>query len=196
MERAVYVAFGDSITEGYGVREGFVSHFAARIRSATPNIAWTVVRSGVSGDTASGAFWRLESDVTSHHPQLVTVNFGVNDAFSGISPERFRANMTWIVSAIREAGCERIVLLSSEVIPDPGAEAQVLPYWKAMRQAAVDTGALYADVNGCWRRELEGGRSEEDLIIAGDLHPNEAGHRLIAQAVWNAVTEHGLLEGL
>jgi lysophospholipase L1-like esterase len=65
-----------------------------------------------------------------------------------------------------------------------------------MKALAEEVGCVYADVHGKWARELEGGRSESDLIISGDLHPNEEGHRLIAEAVFEAMVESGLLSGL
>ncbi len=195
-EEAVYVALGDSITEGYGVAFGFVDGLAERLRSALPKIQWKVVNCGRSGETSVETLHRIGTDVLYHHPSLVTVNYGVNDAFSGISPDRFADALKSIVKTIRHGGCERIVLLSSGVIPDPVAERQVLPYWEAMRCAAAASGTVYADVNGFWRGALAAGRSERELIIPGDLHPNEAGHRVIADAVWEAVMEHRLLEGI
>ena len=108
----------------------------------------------------------------------------------------FAANLGDMVKMVQESGCSRIVLLSSEVIPDAGAEQQVLPYWEAMEQVAREAGVVYADVNGRWREVVEGGLNQWDLIIPGDIHPNEAGHELIGEAVFNAIKESGLLEEL
>ena len=192
----VYVAFGDSITDGYCVSRGFVSFLAEDLREAASGRSWRVVIRGMSGETSQDGLYRLERDVIAHDPCLVTINFGVNDAFSGISVSRFGENLSLMINRILDGGCSRIVLLSSEVIPEPWAEQQVLPYWEAMRQEAEDGGVCYADVNGWWRKELEGGRSEQDLIIQGDLHPNEEGHRLIAEAVLDSIKAGGLLKGL
>ncbi len=65
-----------------------------------------------------------------------------------------------------------------------------------MSSLAEETGCVYADVHGYWIRQLQGGRSESELIIPGDLHPNEEGHRLIAEAVLQAMEESGILEDL
>ena len=191
---AIYVAFGDSITEGYGVARGFVSYLAEFIRKADAHHTWKVLNRGMSGETSREALYRLEADVLAEKPDLVTINFGVNDAFSGISPDSFKDILGRMISPIREGGCRLLVLLSSEVIPEPWAERQVGPYWDAMRTAAEDGGAVYADVNGYWRKELENGRPEEELIIRGDLHPNEEGHRLIAETVFKTIKANGLFE--
>jgi lysophospholipase L1-like esterase len=196
MSELVYVAFGDSITDGYGVTRGFVSWLADSIRDKYSETDWTVITRGMSGENSRDGLYRLGRDVLGENPFLVTINFGVNDAFSGISPVEFNSNMQDMVRRIQEAGCSRIVLLSSEVIPDIWAEKQVLPYWDAMMEAAEETGAVYADVNGYWQRKLDSGRPERELIIPGDIHPNEDGHRLIAEAVFNAVVESRLPEDI
>jgi acyl-CoA thioesterase-1 len=196
MSRKIYVAFGDSITDGYGVPRGFVSFLTEWISKAYPDLDLVTINTGMSGDTSRGGLYRLGRDVIEHRPDLVSINFGVNDAFSGISPRQFSDNLRDMASRIRDAGCDRILMLSCEAIPEDWAEQQVLPYWEAMKALAEEVGCVYADVHGKWARELEGGRSESDLIISGDLHPNEEGHRLIAEAVFEAMVESGLLSGL
>ena len=195
MSRRVYVAFGDSITDGYGVSRGFVSFLTERISKTFPELELITVNTGMSGDTSRGGLYRLGRDVLDHRPVLVTINFGVNDAFSGISPGQFADNLREMVARIRGNGCERILMLSSEAIPEEWADEQVLPYWEAMRSLAQETGCVYADVHGRWVEELQGGRSESELIIPGDLHPNEEGHRLIAESVFEAMEASGILEG-
>ena len=196
MSRRIYVAFGDSITDGYGVSSGFVSFLTLKISAAFPGLDLDVFNTGMSGDTSQGGLYRLGRDVLDHNPDLVTVNFGVNDAFSGITPEKFADYLGEMVSRIRDAGCSRILFLSCEVIPEAWAEEQVLPYWDAMRALAEESGCVYADVHGRWSGELKAGRPESDLIIPGDLHPNEEGHRLIAEAVFEAMQSSKILEGL
>ncbi len=196
MSRKVYLAFGDSITDGYGVMRGFVSFVVDKIRAACPELDLITIRSGMSGDNTRDGLYRLGRDLADHPPDLVTINFGVNDAFSGISVGMFADNLADMVKMVQQSGCNRIVLLSSEVIPDAGAERQVLPYWEAMEQVARETGVVYADVNGRWREVVEGGLNQWDLIIPGDIHPNEAGHKLIGEAVFDAIKDSGLLEEL
>jgi lysophospholipase L1-like esterase len=150
----------------------------------------------MSGDNSRDGLHRLERDVLQYSPDIVTINFGVNDAFSGITTQQFEENLAQMVQKIKTSGCGRIVLLSCEVVPEPWAERQVLPYWDAMREVAIRSESLYVDVHGRWLSELESGLQVTDLIIPGDLHPNEKGHRLIAQTVFEAMEEHGLLDGI
>lgn len=196
MSRIVYVAFGDSITDGYGVLRGFVSYLVEMISRAHPGLELSTINTGLSGDNSGDAIYRLQRDVLDHVPDLVTVNFGVNDAFSWVSVEKFGSNLEEMVDAIRENGCSRIVLVSSEVIPEPNAEKKVLPYWEKMRQVAERMGVVYADANGRWRKLLEEGTDQWSLIIPGDMHPNEEGHRVIADAVFEAIEASNILDGI
>ncbi|MDF1525989.1 MAG: SGNH/GDSL hydrolase family protein [bacterium] len=195
MSRKVYVAFGDSITDGYGVPRGFVSFLTEQISIIRPDLNLLTINAGMSGDTSQGGLYRLGRDVIEHQPDLVTINFGVNDAFSGISPVQFSDNLRNMASRLLGAGCHRLLMLSCEAIPEDWAEKQVLPYWEAMKVVAEEVGCVYADVHGRWVEEIRGGRSESDLIISGDLHPNEEGHRLIADAVFEAMESSGFLQG-
>ncbi|MFV1957670.1 MAG: SGNH/GDSL hydrolase family protein [bacterium] len=196
MSRIVYVAFGDSITDGYGVSGGFVHHLTRWLKENLPDRNLEVIKSGWSGENTRDGLYRVDREVISRDPHIATINYGVNDAFSGVSVGEFEKNMEEMVTRIKEGGCLRIVLLSSEVIPDIWAEREVLPYWDAMAKAAEKGGAVYADVNGWWSRVLSDGRSEHDLIIPGDLHPNAEGHRVIADAVIDAFEKNRVLEGL
>ena len=51
--------------------------------SARPDLELVTINSGMSGDNSRGGLYRFGRDVREHDPDLVTVNFGVNDAFSG-----------------------------------------------------------------------------------------------------------------
>lgn len=196
MNRSVYLAFGDSITDGYGVTKGFVSWVVEKIKAAHPELELFTILSGMSGDNTRDALYRLGRDLEQYTPDLTSINFGVNDAFSGISVGMFAANLTDMVKMVQDTGCTRIVLLSCEVIPDARAEQQVLPYWEAMEDVARETGTVYADVNGRWREVVEGGLNQWDLIIPGDMHPNEAGHKLMGEAVFESLRDSGLLQEL
>jgi acyl-CoA thioesterase-1 len=192
----IYVAFGDSITEGYGVTNSFVSILSEKITEAYPFLDLETINAGMSGDNSRGGLNRLELDALQYHADLVTINFGVNDAFSGIPARQFADNLEQMARRIAATGCKRIVMLSSEAIPEPWAERQVLPYWDAMKDAAERVGCVYTDVHGHWLQVIETGRPEGDLLIPNDMHPNEEGHQIIAEAVWEAMQASKILEDL
>jgi len=76
MESLVYVAFGDSITDGYGVDRGFVSYLAQNLNEEMPDCSWEVMIRGMSGETSQDGLYRLDRDVIAHDPALVTIILG------------------------------------------------------------------------------------------------------------------------
>jgi acyl-CoA thioesterase-1 len=93
------VAFGDSLTVGYGLPAD--DAFPAKLDKAlkAKGIAATVVNAGVSGDTASGALDRLDWSV----PQgtgAVIVELGANDMLRGIDPKITKAALAKILDRL------------------------------------------------------------------------------------------------
>jgi len=79
------VCLGDSITEGcfeINTKKPFDAYphkFMKLLKVLFPHTTFNVINSGIGGTTARFALTRLERDVFSYHPDLVTVAFGVND---------------------------------------------------------------------------------------------------------------------
>lgn len=86
------VAFGDSLTAGYGVRpnEAFPVQLEAALRAKGLNVE--VVNSGVSGDTVSGGLERFDWAVP-EDAHAVILELGANDALRGLAPEQTRATL-------------------------------------------------------------------------------------------------------
>jgi lysophospholipase L1-like esterase len=71
-----------------------------------------VVNAGKGGDTAVGALERLEREVLSHHPDIVTISLGLNDT-GKLSPEQFRTALEEIIRTIRQKSAASILLVTS-----------------------------------------------------------------------------------
>ncbi len=94
------LAFGDSLTQGYGLEQGtgFVPVLEAWLRAQGEEVR--VVNGGVSGDTTAGGAariaWNLTPDI-----DAVIVALGGNDLLRGLPPEAARENLGRILTAIR-----------------------------------------------------------------------------------------------
>ena len=95
-EPITLVAFGDSLTQGYGlpVEDGFVPQLQAYLIAQGLDV--TVINAGVSGDTTAGGLARLGWSLT---PEVdaVIVALGGNDLLRGIDPASSRANLAAIL---------------------------------------------------------------------------------------------------
>ncbi|HEY4164298.1 MAG TPA: arylesterase [Dongiaceae bacterium] len=99
------LAFGDSLTAGYGLNqgEGFADQLQAAFRKMGRSV--TVINGGVSGDTSAGGLSRIDWALADR-PQVVIVELGANDMLRGIDPANTQANLNGIVAKAKSAGAE------------------------------------------------------------------------------------------
>lgn len=112
------VAFGDSLTAGYGLEPG--AGFPYQLEAALRERGYERVKvhnAGVSGDTSAGGRSRLNWNLSAlgAAPDLLILELGANDALRGIAPERTRANIRAILEQLKDRGVP--VLLAGMLAP-------------------------------------------------------------------------------
>ena len=101
--RPVIVAFGDSLTAGYGTEAGqSYPDFLQRLLDEE-HYRYRVENLGISGNTTKDGVERLK-DVIALKPALVIVEFGGNDGLRGLPITTTRNNLDTIVHVLKEAG--------------------------------------------------------------------------------------------
>ncbi len=75
------VCFGDSLTYGYGVLDqiAFPYRLSQDLPKRYPNHTFTVINSGINGQTTREALQRLQGSILGRKPQIVFILFGSND---------------------------------------------------------------------------------------------------------------------
>lgn len=177
------VAFGDSITAGFAVRRGFPSFWNELLRQKYPDAKIKIINSGISGDTTSDGLARLDWMVLGYEPDLVTINFGINDAALGIDIDEFRGNLMQIIMRIRAGPGSEILLLSSQPLETPGFDKVVMKYYDAIKEVAEAEDVGFVDVYSAWMESVNQGTPLGSFILPGLDHPNEDGYKIIAEAV-------------
>src|SRR5262245_33920455 len=81
------IAFGDSLTAGYGAAAG--EDYPSRLSSM---IGTPVANAGVSGDTTESALARIDADVLARNPRIVIVGLGGNDFLQNVPISVTEAN--------------------------------------------------------------------------------------------------------
>ncbi|HPT36773.1 MAG TPA: GDSL-type esterase/lipase family protein [Methanothrix sp.] len=175
------VAFGDSITAGFAVRRGFPSYWKQMLAEKYPEASIEMINSGISGDTSMDGLARLDYSVLSYEPDLITINFGINDCVLGLGLEEFEANFVEMVRRIRSGPGSEILLLSSEPLETPPYDRMVLDYYQAVQRVAKQMDVGFVNVFAAWMKVVNAGTPLSGLILSGLDHPNEAGYRIIAE---------------
>jgi acyl-CoA thioesterase I len=172
--RPVIVAFGDSLTAGYGADPGksFPDFLQKDLNAA--GLKWRVVNLGVSGNTTMDALSRLRH-VLSQKPGITIVEFGGNDGLRGLPIETTRANLEQIMQTLQGAG-SKVLLAGMTLPPNYGPD-----YIKPFQQIYVDLAAKYKMARIPFL--LEGVATHPELMQEDGIHPTAQGNEIVAKTV-------------
>ncbi len=176
-EPVTLLAFGDSLTQGFGLspEDGFVAQMQAWL--GDHGAAVTMMNAGVSGDTTAGGAARIAWSLTDE-VDAVIVALGGNDFLRGLPPEAVRANLDAILAEIGSRGLP-VLLVGMQAPGNFGAEYKAAFDAIYPDLAEAHGAALFPDF-------LQGLADLDDpaLVVRdylqGDaVHPNAAGVALI-----------------
>jgi acyl-CoA thioesterase-1 len=172
--RPVIVAFGDSLTAGFGAEPG--SSYADFLQKDLDRAGsrWRVVNAGVSGDTTTDGVNRLSS-VLEHKPAVVILEFGGNDGLRGLPLETTQANLDRMVVALRGSGAT-VLLAGMTLPPNYGPE-----YIHGFEQIYSKLAAKYKLARIPFL--LEGVALDRGLMQRDGMHPTAKGNERVAETV-------------
>ncbi len=106
------LVFGDSLSAGYGMasQEAWPALLAQTLQAQPATARWKVVNASVSGETTHGGATRLPAALALHHPQVVILELGGNDALRGQPLENMQRELISMVRKIRQAGARTLLV--------------------------------------------------------------------------------------
>jgi acyl-CoA thioesterase-1 len=174
------VAFGDSLTAGYGLAP--YEAFPAQLQRAldAKGLAAKVVNAGVSGDTATGGLSRLDWSVPDG-TDAVILELGANDALRGFDPAITRKALDTMLRRFQERKIS-VLLCGMLAPPNMGAE-----YGRAFNAIYPD---LAAQIGAILYPFFLAGVAADPKLNQGDgLHPTAAGVAVIVDRMLPQVEE-------
>ena len=181
------VAFGDSLTQGYGlqVKDGFVPQLRAWADAQGLEVALS--NAGVSGDTTAGGLsrvaWTLTPDV-----EAMIVTLGGNDVLRGIDPAVSRANLHGILSEAKAA--DVTVLLIGMKAPGNFGLDYKAEFDSMYPELAEEFNAVFLDSFFAGLGDAINDPVALGPYMQGDaIHPNADGVALIVQGVGPKLAE-------
>jgi acyl-CoA thioesterase I len=176
-------AIGDSLTYGWLADKGYLDYLKEMLSSKYPDCKLNVINRGIPGDTAFGGLNRLENDVIKQKPDVVFIQFSLNDAFSGYSPTDFGRNIQEIIDRINNSIKADIILLTS-IYLGYGSEGEIADiYYNMLEEIAENNKIPIAKVHKYWEKHIND-KAHFLTLVQGDLvHPNEDGYKLMAEAI-------------
>ena len=188
----VVVLLGDSTTRDLGPEAPAVKREVdALIKSVKDRPA--VINAGVGGDTAGGGLARLERSVLAHHPDVVTVSFGLNDTGS-VRPATFKENLANLVQALHKANVKVVLMTSTPFdnerhvwapkFKDKGGLDEYLDkeLLASVRELADGKDVLLCDLHAIFKEEFrKNPESIATLICPDGVHLTPAGNDVMAK---------------
>jgi acyl-CoA thioesterase-1 len=172
--RPVIVAFGDSLSAGFGVAPGKSYPDDLQRLLDAGKYRYRVVNLGVSGDTTTDGIVRLPS-VLALHPALVILEFGANDGLRGLPVASARKNLADMIQSLQKSGSQ--VVLAGMTLPrNYGPE-----YIHSFEQMYVDLAKQFRLPRIPFLLDGVGGNPE--LTQPDGLHPTAEGAQIVAQTV-------------
>ena len=174
------LAFGDSLTAGYGLAQQ--DTLTTRLADALNKMGRpvTMINGGVSGDTTADGVTRLDWSLADK-PQIMILALGANDMLRGLDPKITRANLEAIIQKAKAAGVE--IVLAGMVSPaNLGSEYK----------AAFD--AIYPELAKAHNLLfmpflLQDVAQDSALNQADGIHPNGNGVAIIVRNLLPYVTQ-------
>ena len=178
------ICFGDSIT-AREISDDGSERLTPRLRDGLRG--WEVINEGISGNNSRDALLRVEKDVVSQLPDLVTVLFGANDAATHkmIKQEEYKFNLLSIVQKITP---QKTILITPSPVdeqrPRNRTNAIIKEYSEVVKQVATETGSQYIDL---YTEMIQ--LDDYISMLRDGLHFTASGYQFLSQLVLKKITE-------
>lgn len=188
-DKELTVAYlGGSITQGAGASDPEKTSWRAQttawLRSRMPGAIVREINAGIGGTASDFGVFRCGAEVLAGHPDLVFVEFVVNDCDH---PSRTLRCMEGIVRQIRRQD-ERTDIVFVETVTRELAEkyyaaGEPFPSLIQTRRVAQYYGVPEIDVGRTLWRQIAAGSDTWATMTADGTHPTDRGHSLYAAQV-------------
>ncbi len=178
-DRPKIVAFGDSLTAGFGLLEKESYPYLLQQKLAADGFDFEVINAGVSGDTTLGGLERIDWVLEMENIKILILELGANDLMRGVPPAKVKSNLDTI---IRKAKAKNVrVLLCGMLAPPTGGS-----------DYSRDFINLFPDLATVHKLDflpflLDGIAMKKELNQADGIHPNAEGERLMTENVYKAL---------
>jgi lysophospholipase L1-like esterase len=190
------VLFGDSVTAGAEVPLGdrWSSLLEARLNAGATE-PYRVINAGRRGETTAAALARMDREVVARRPDLVVVQFGLNDSHYPVNAVRprvervaFDATLRRMAQLLRERTTAIVTFLTNHPLLRRAAPLPVRPapeeanqaYNAVIRQVAYELNAPILDMHSAFPAP---GEPLADLLARDGVHLSPRGHRRYAACI-------------
>jgi acyl-CoA thioesterase-1 len=173
------IAFGDSLTAGFGLSEKESYPYLLQERLKAEGFDYEVVNAGVSGDTSLGGVERSDWVLEQENAKILILELGANDLFHGVPVETMKSNLDKI---IRKAKAKNLTILLCGMLAPPTTGSNY----------SRDFTTAFPDLASEHKLEflpflLDGVATKKELNQADGIHPNSEGEKIMTENIYRAL---------
>ncbi|MDR3178181.1 MAG: arylesterase [Campylobacteraceae bacterium] len=161
---AVILAFGDSITQGYGAKEG--ESYPSKLSKL---LNMKIINGGISGETSDIGLSRLPDTLALYKPSIVILCHGGNDILRKRDLQIAKQNLAKMIELIHASGAE-VVFVGIPALKGIGI---------------IDTASFYDELANQYGLIYDDETLEQIIktpsLKSDQIHPNKDGYTLLAQ---------------
>ncbi|MFV3407437.1 arylesterase [Bdellovibrio bacteriovorus] len=173
------IVLGDSLTEGYGVAKdaAFPAVLEKKLHEAGKK-EWTIINAGVSGSTTASGLSRMKW-VFKSKPDVVLLALGANDGLRGLKVEDSEKHLA---QSIEYAQSQKVKVILGGLYMPPNYGKDYTDKFKKMYESLAKK---YKLTFIPFILDKVAGNPKYNL--ADGIHPNEEGHKIIADNVFSVL---------
>jgi len=173
------VAFGDSLTAGFGLAEKESYPYLLQKNLEADGYNYEVVNAGVSGETSLGGLERIDWVLEQENVEILILELGANDLLRGLPVAKMKENLGTIIKKAQAKNIE-VLLCGMLAPPTMGANYQ--------REYV----SAFPDLASHYKLEflpflLENIALNKDLNQPDGIHPNAKGAAIMTTNIYKAV---------
>ena len=173
------VAFGDSLTAGFGLLEKESYPYLLQEKLKADGYDYEVVNAGVSGDTSIGGLERIDWVLEMDNVQILILELGANDLLRRMPVANMKKNLAKIIEKA-QAKKIRVLLCGMFAPPNVGAQYQ-RDYQNVFPDLASEYKVDYLPFL------LENVALDRNLNQDDGIHPNAEGEKIMTENVYKAL---------
>ncbi len=177
--RPKIIAFGDSLTAGFGLTEKESYPNLLQQMLQQDGYEYEVINAGVSGDTSLGGLERVDWVLAAPNVRIMILELGANDLLRGGPPAKMKENLETIIQKARAKNV-RVLLCGMIAPPTMGSD-----YQREFNAVFPDLAAKYKLTYLPFL--LENVALNKDLNQADGIHPNAEGEKIMTANVYAAL---------
>ena len=178
-DRPKIVAFGDSLTAGFGLEEKESYPYLLQKKLEADGYDYEVVNAGVSGETSLGGLERVDWVLEQENVRILVLELGANDLLRGLPVAKMKENLSTIIKKAKAKNI-RVLLCGMLAPPTMGANYQ------------RDYVAAFPDLASEYKVDflpflLENIALNKELNQGDGIHPNAKGEIIMTDNIYKAL---------